>query len=468
MGRLRGRLRRGADPPAGDAGAVARLIPTLVNWGEVDLAAELGRRLIVTEDPVPEPVGLDEESQTLAEIAVVGSALCALVPRFAEFRDRAHRACDRMAEVVQGRANRVSGGWDMDIAALIPIAVCLRKGREALDAGRYGKAAGEAAAQVRSILTGGDVALSPVLRPDSLAGLLDLGLTEPVRAAVGHRDRSTAREPQVPGDGGETADVFRWAAIHFRLGDRERAERLFQAGCRRESPTGGFSAGPGASRPSGAPGESVEASGCFLDALFWKIRAAFDGQVDVLPNCIDPGDGRYRLVECEIGRRRPVGVLEVGCGSGRFINRLLADHPGVEAAGLDVSPAMLGRLDPRVSRIEGTCLNIPRGDDEFDLVFSVETLEHAVNVPAAVREMGRVVRPGGCLLIIDKHREKTGALPLEAWEQWFDGEEIRQALEGEGFRVDLIRGVPYSEDPQIKDLFLAWVGTKGGSGSERG
>ena len=78
------------------------------------------------------------------------------------------------------------------------------------------------------------------------------------------------------------------------------------------------------------------------------------------------------------------------------------------------------------------------------------------------------MRPGGHLVIIDKNREKAGSLPLDDWEQWFDGEEIRQALERQGFRADLVRGVPYSEGPRIDDLFLAWVGTKDGSVVERG
>jgi SAM-dependent methyltransferase len=91
-------------------------------------------------------------------------------------------------------------------------------------------------------------------------------------------------------------------------------------------------------------------------------------------------------------------VVEVGCGAGRDGKVLAA--AGLAYRGLDLSPAAVAicrelGLDAR----EGSALDLPFGDDEFDAGWSMSTLMHLPGdgLATALAELKRVVRPGGLL-----------------------------------------------------------------------
>jgi len=89
-------------------------------------------------------------------------------------------------------------------------------------------------------------------------------------------------------------------------------------------------------------------------------------------------------------------VLEVGCGDGAML-RLLMDR-GIAAAGVDASSSGIERCLAQGLRAQ--CLDVstdglPFSDDEFNLVISLETFEHLMNPHYALREVRRVLRPGG-------------------------------------------------------------------------
>jgi SAM-dependent methyltransferase len=89
-------------------------------------------------------------------------------------------------------------------------------------------------------------------------------------------------------------------------------------------------------------------------------------------------------------------VLEVGCGDGAML-RLLVDR-GITVAGVDASSSGIERCLSQGLHAE--CLDVstdslPFSDDEFDVVISLETFEHLMNPHYALREVRRVLRPGG-------------------------------------------------------------------------
>jgi ubiquinone/menaquinone biosynthesis C-methylase UbiE len=111
-------------------------------------------------------------------------------------------------------------------------------------------------------------------------------------------------------------------------------------------------------------------------------------------NVLDPA-----LVE-RIAQRRYRRAVDVGCGEGRFCRILQAR--GIPTVGIDPTAALLGRaraLDPhgnyRLARAEA----LPFADGEFDLVLSCLTLIDIPDFRQALREMVRVLEPGGTLLI---------------------------------------------------------------------
>jgi ubiquinone/menaquinone biosynthesis C-methylase UbiE len=103
-------------------------------------------------------------------------------------------------------------------------------------------------------------------------------------------------------------------------------------------------------------------------------------------------------------------VLDVGCGQGTDLYRYA--RAGAEATGIDLTPrhvelarehlAAMG-LDAEV--VQGDAEHLPFADASFDRVSSNGVLHHTPDMPAALREIRRVLKPGGTATIIVYHRD---------------------------------------------------------------
>ena len=93
-------------------------------------------------------------------------------------------------------------------------------------------------------------------------------------------------------------------------------------------------------------------------------------------------------------------VLEAGCGSGVFL-RAAADR-GARVTGLDASEALIALARARVPEADlrvGDLQVLPFADDSFDVVAGFNSFFFAADMVAALREAGRVARPGGYVVI---------------------------------------------------------------------
>jgi arsenite methyltransferase len=125
-------------------------------------------------------------------------------------------------------------------------------------------------------------------------------------------------------------------------------------------------------------------------------------------------------------------ILDVGCGPG-FYSRELLDQVGPEGSvtGIDQSPQMLAVARRRsegfgnISFEEGEATALPVESDSFDRALSVQVLEYVADVPRALAEMHRALRPGGRVVIWDVdwatlswHSEDPSRMDrvLEAWD----------------------------------------------------
>lgn len=117
---------------------------------------------------------------------------------------------------------------------------------------------------------------------------------------------------------------------------------------------------------------------------------------------------RRALVRSALAAEPGDRVLDVGCGPGFYVAELLDTvGPGGSVVGIDVSGDMLAVAARRteghgnVGFHEGGATALPVPDESFDRAVSVQVLEYVEDVPAALGEMHRVLRPGGRLVLWD-------------------------------------------------------------------
>jgi SAM-dependent methyltransferase len=91
-------------------------------------------------------------------------------------------------------------------------------------------------------------------------------------------------------------------------------------------------------------------------------------------------------------------ILDAGCGSGRNMIEL-ARHGAVTGVELSQTSVRLARERAAGEVVEGSVLQMPFAEGTFDLAASLDVIEHLEDDISALRELRRVVKPGGALLV---------------------------------------------------------------------
>jgi ubiquinone/menaquinone biosynthesis C-methylase UbiE len=97
----------------------------------------------------------------------------------------------------------------------------------------------------------------------------------------------------------------------------------------------------------------------------------------------------------------PTTVVDIACGRGRYSPIIKEAFPSCQIIGIDISPVALElamKHSPEDHFIAAACESLPLADDAVDMIFSIETLEHVLDVSATIQEWGRILRPGGRIL----------------------------------------------------------------------
>ena len=118
----------------------------------------------------------------------------------------------------------------------------------------------------------------------------------------------------------------------------------------------------------------------------------------------------YLLSYVPSDRLAGAAVLEIGLGYGTLSGQLIAR--GAELHGVDIAAApvemvrhrlrLVGKDAERV--VQGSALALPHPSDSFDLVYSIGCLHHTGNLPRAVAEVHRVLKPGGRAVVMLYYR----------------------------------------------------------------
>lgn len=173
---------------------------------------------------------------------------------------------------------------------------------------------------------------------------------------------------------------------------------------------------------------------------FDKIRKFYDGEYYAgVGGAVGKLPWHCRSIARRFGPFEGKAVLDVACGTGEWLAHFLEE--GARAvAGIDLSERA----------IQACCLRLPGGEfhcgpaealpfatASFDIVTCMGSLEHFLDKPAALGEMCRVLKPGGCIVLLVPNAEfltrrlgmyggtqqksvKEDVLPLAAWQQLFE------------------------------------------------
>jgi ubiquinone/menaquinone biosynthesis C-methylase UbiE len=101
---------------------------------------------------------------------------------------------------------------------------------------------------------------------------------------------------------------------------------------------------------------------------------------------------------------QPASVLDVGCGTGRLLRQAHTYWPEAQLIGVDPANGMIEmakRLTPNATFLTGMAEALPLQDASVDLALSTISFHHWQDQAAGIREIARVLRPGGYFLLVD-------------------------------------------------------------------
>jgi demethylmenaquinone methyltransferase / 2-methoxy-6-polyprenyl-1,4-benzoquinol methylase len=144
--------------------------------------------------------------------------------------------------------------------------------------------------------------------------------------------------------------------------------------------------------------------------LFAPLGPTYDRYASLLSFGQDPRWRRFLVSVTDAGPEST--VLDVATGTGAVARELLAQKR-CTLVGLDQSPEMLAearrRLPAKVTLVEGNAERLPFEDASFDALTFTYLLRYVSDPPATLRELARVVRPGGTIAGLEF------ALPHGVW-----------------------------------------------------
>ena len=137
----------------------------------------------------------------------------------------------------------------------------------------------------------------------------------------------------------------------------------------------------------------------------WQLRA-MNNRYSML--------GVWGLSHVNFARKRL--VLDVGCGGGKNLERILKQSKQINAVGVDISPASVqvtkkknsrAVKDGRLQVVQGQAESLPFASNLFDLVTAFETV-YFWDIEKGIAEVYRTLKKGGQLLIVNESQSSKG------------------------------------------------------------
>lgn len=142
-------------------------------------------------------------------------------------------------------------------------------------------------------------------------------------------------------------------------------------------------------------------------------------------------------------------LLDAGSGTGWFSER--ACKRGAQVTSLDVGEKLLAQVAKKCDseRVVGDLLALPFPADSFDVVICSEVIEHTTDPEHAVRELARVLRPDGILVVTVPNRVWHFAIdianvlklrPYEGYENWLSWPQLRRYVVEAHLSIERMKG----------------------------
>jgi len=187
------------------------------------------------------------------------------------------------------------------------------------------------------------------------------------------------------------------------------------------------------------------------DAVAAEYAEKFKDEMDDKPfdrECLD------RLAR-EVGALGP--ICDLGCGPGQIARYL--HRQGVDTLGVDLSPRMVAeaqQLNPKIHFHQGDMLSLPDADNSWGGIAAFYCIIHIPreNIVSALRQMKRVLKPDGVLLVTFhigdeiKHLDDWWEKPVNLDFAFYQPEEMENWLKEAGFELEetLVR----EPNPQVE------------------
>ncbi len=113
---------------------------------------------------------------------------------------------------------------------------------------------------------------------------------------------------------------------------------------------------------------------------------------------------RLAMIRAAAGERINGRVFENGCGLGAYLARLAEDAAFAIGLDIEVDRARQAHITTGMPTLSGAGEALPFPSNQFDLILSNEVLEHVVDDRQAAREIVRVLKPGGRLVLFCPNR----------------------------------------------------------------
>lgn len=465
-------------------------IPTLLLWGERELAASYASYLCSIQKPDGAWHDYDDKDPYVFDSAQILKGLISIRDLLPMVDDHIMKGVDWILSNMQpdGRLitpNQDAWGTNEDFCSELVHVYCLSPIR---DAGRIFNRPDYLAAADKILHYYKTKKLDRIASFSLLShfyayvveGLYDLGEIALARKCMENMSkyqnskggiRGLRNVPWVCSTG-----MFQLALIWYKLGELEKGNKIFYYACSLQNESGGWYGSYPASKfqnvfcwgqkkPYYFPNAEISwANKYFLDALAYKEYLEFENMAPIFLEEIDKTDGRYGLIRHFVGSYTkdaaiPIAVCDIGCGKGRYLRRLSAEYPTNDYYAMDLSENVMKDISFVKEKRTGRLTQIPYTNEAFDLVYVCEAFEHAIHLEGAFKELYRIVKNGGQFVIIDKPAEKLGQMELYEWEQWISDSKIQSYTDACGGKLEIIKSVSY-EDGRDDGLFRAWIVTK--------